>query len=169
MGRTAQYRSPYHEVYRVRLEWPNATKELFVSDYGTRVGVVVEGAAGILLVRQYRYLIDNLSYEIPGGRVNEGERLRDSAIRECAEETGIVCRDLKPLIMFHPGLDTVHNPSHIFYGRKFRASQRRDNTEHERCETEWIPIRRCLSMINSGMIIDSLSIIGLFAYLRVVQ
>ncbi len=37
----------------------------------------------------------------PGGHCEDGESCRDGARRECLEETGYDCADLKPLIEFH--------------------------------------------------------------------
>jgi len=66
-----------------------------------------------LLVRQYRLLIDGLSWEIPGGGVEANENPEDAALRECLEETGISCRNLHTLVSFHVGLDNVHNPTSV--------------------------------------------------------
>ena len=59
--RDVVYKSPFHHVYKVRLDYGHRTKEMFITDYGKRVGIIVEGAQGILLTRQYRYLIDRIS------------------------------------------------------------------------------------------------------------
>lgn len=69
------YQNRYQTVYRRRLDFGDFQKEYFVVDTGNRVAVVVEGSKGILLTRQYRYLIDRLSWEIPGGKAEPGEAL----------------------------------------------------------------------------------------------
>ncbi len=43
----------------------------------------------MLLVRQYRYSIDDYIYEFPAGLVDEGETYQQAAIREMKEETGL--------------------------------------------------------------------------------
>jgi predicted NUDIX family NTP pyrophosphohydrolase len=42
----------------------------------------------VLLIRQYRYAADGYLYEIPAGRLDQGENPRDCAVRELKEETG---------------------------------------------------------------------------------
>jgi len=164
-SRNVVYENPYQQIYKVRLDFGNFAKEIFVTDYGDRVGVVVEGPAGILLTRQYRHLINGISREIPGGKVDPGEKLEDAARRECIEETGILCRELKPLLMFHPGLETLHNPSHLFHTRDFEEkTDVKAAHSDEICGREWVSLDKCIAMISSNAIVDSLSIIALLSY-----
>lgn len=163
--RELEYQNPYQTVYRVRVDFGAFAKEIFVTDYGERVGVLVEGPRGILLTRQYRHLIDRISSEIPGGKLDPGENLEDAARRECLEETGILCHGLAPLLSFQPGLDTLHNPTHLFYAREYeeRAGGGAIHTE-EVSGLDWVPLERCIGMIASREIVDSLSIIALLSY-----
>jgi ADP-ribose pyrophosphatase len=129
------------------------------------VGVLVEGSDGILLTRQYRHLIDRISWEIPGGKVDPGEGMEAAARRECLEETGVSSRDLKPLLMFHPGLDTLHNPTHLFFTQDFdRKTEIQGLHNSEVCGRDWVPLDKCIAMISSREIVDSLSIIALLSY-----
>lgn len=159
------YRNPYQQVYKVRLQFESKVKDIYVTDYGDRVGLVVEGPEGILLTRQYRHLVDTVTWEIPGGKVDQGERYEEAAQRECLEETGILCCELKPLLMFHPGLDTLYNPTHLFHTRTFeeKAAPERIHRD-EVCGQEWVSLEKCIAMISSRTIMDSLSVIALLSY-----
>ena len=42
-----------------------------------------------MLIRQYRYPINDYIYEFPAGLVEEGEDFREAASREIFEETGM--------------------------------------------------------------------------------
>lgn len=164
------YENRYQQIYSVRLDFANHFKEIFVTDYGQRVGVIIDGPEGILLIRQYRHLIDSISWEIPGGKVDLGEGLAEAAKRECVEETGIACGELKPLLAFHPGLDTLYNPTHLFYATEFKElGEAEASHKDEVCGRSWMSLDECITMIASGVIVDSLSVIALLSYKTFVE
>src|SRR5215510_3003277 len=91
------YRNPFMEIRHTHADFGSFTKDYFVIELGPRAGIVAIRDDSILLTRQYRFLIDRPSWEIPGGRVDEGETPATAAIRECMEETGIECSGLRKL------------------------------------------------------------------------
>ena len=57
-------------------------------------GVVLYGVYGekmdkLVLIRQYRYPLGDYVYEFPAGLIEPGEDMRQAAIREMYEETGL--------------------------------------------------------------------------------
>lgn len=57
-------------------------------------GVIIYSLYGekqdkVVLVRQYRYPIDDYIYELPAGLVEAGEDMENAAVREMYEETGL--------------------------------------------------------------------------------
>ena len=152
------YRDRNQSIQRVVARFDGFEKEYFVSDHGLRAAVMVVRNDEILLVRQYRLLINGLSYEIPGGRIDENETPEQAAIRECLEETGVVCSDLKLLIDYLPSLDIWKNHTYVFYTEKIENEEKEKSDRHE-----WIPLENCVSMIFGGQITDSLSIIAILA------
>lgn len=161
--RQLDYENPYQQVHRVGVAFEGFSKEYFVTEVGSRSGLVVMDADRVLLVRQYRFLINDIAWEIPGGRIEDDEPPAEAAAREVLEETGLRCHDLEPLLFFHPGLDTFHNPSHLFLSRRHERVAPFQPNPQEVTECVWIPLEDCLRMIFQGRIVDSLSIAGLFA------
>lgn len=49
----------------------------------------------VLLIRQYRYSLDEYIYEFPAGLVDPGENFRQAAVREVQEETGLTLYPLQ--------------------------------------------------------------------------
>ncbi len=153
------YEDRNQKVYRVTARFDGFTKEYFVSDHGQRVALLAVKKGKVLLVRQYRLLVNGLSYEVPGGKLDEGETPESAAVRECLEETGIRCLDVKPLISYHPSLDIWKNYTRVFWSNKSE-----EVAGYNDGRMEWLPLARCLDMIRSGQICDSLSIIALLTY-----
>lgn len=151
------YRDRNQKIQHVVAEFDGFQKEYFVSDHGMRSAVIVESGGQILLTRQYRLLIDDLSHEIPGGGIDPGESPETAAMRECEEETGIRCRNLKPLIEFYPSLDIWKNYTFVFSASEFETI-----SVPESCT--WISLDQCLDMISRGTICDSLSILAILRF-----
>lgn len=158
------YQNPYHYIDRVTVQFEGFAKDIFVSEHGSRVGVLIVRHDMILLVRQYRLLVNDLAWEIPGGKVDRDETPEDAAIREALEETCLRCRNLKPLLYFHPGLDTCNNPTFMFLAAEFEAASEDNLQRHEVSERVWVPLEECLRMIFARQIVDSLTVAALLAY-----
>ena len=155
------YQDRNQTITRVTAHFDGFSKEYFVSDHGQRVAVLVVRGNDVLLVRQYRLLINGLSYEIPGGRADEGETLEAAAARECLEESGVRCWNLKPLINYHAALDIWKNYTQTFFSEE---CEEMFVPEPER--RVWISLPRCIEMVFEQQIADSLSIIALLAYVH---
>lgn len=158
------HENPFQQIFRVPVNFGGHSKEYFVREDGKHVGLVVVRDDSVLLVRQYRLLINDLSWEIPGGGIDEGEQPEEAAVRECLEETGISCRNIKPVIRFHLGLDTIHNPSWVFYADEFSDTGIRCNDPGEVVDYQWVAIDDCMKMIFSQQISGSFTIVALLGY-----
>jgi ADP-ribose pyrophosphatase len=56
----------------------------------------------ILLVRQYRYVVDRWLWELPAGTLEPSETIEAAALRECHEEVGKIAGRAKKLLTFFP-------------------------------------------------------------------
>lgn len=130
-----------------------------MSDHNQCAALLAVRNGEVLLVRQYRLLINEISHEIPSGKVDDNETPEAAAVRECLEETGIRCLNLKPLINYHPSLDIWKNYTHIYYSEE-PVEMDDDNSNRRVC----IPFSKCIEMVFEKKILDSLSIIALLTY-----
>ncbi|MCG4723050.1 NUDIX hydrolase, partial [Alistipes putredinis] len=55
----------------------------------------------VLLVRQFRKAIEKVLWEIPAGKLEQGESPKDCAIRELKEETGYSANNMKLIHKFY--------------------------------------------------------------------
>lgn len=162
------YQNRYSQVYFQEVDFGSFRKEYFVADFGTKAGILIVRDGSVLLARQYRLLIDQLSWEIPGGKVDKNETPQEAAIRECFEETGIRCRHLKPLVDYHSALEYIKGYVHIFYTTDFEDSDDFTPNSKEVESIAWIPLKECFAMIKEGKINDSFSILALCSYMTFV-
>ena len=148
-------------LYSVAADFGSYTREYFVTECGERVGVLATRDDSVLLVRQYRFLLGGLSWEIPGGRVGGDETPEGAARREFLEETGYRCGKLAPLFSYEAGMDTRHNPTVLFHASDV---EKVGDFDSETVETHWVPFGRCMDMALAGDIADVFTVTALFAY-----
>ena len=89
---TSKIGTPVHYFVSSRAESTEALK--LVTGRNHPDGVVIYSLYGekkdrVVLVRQYRYTIDDYIYEFPAGLVEPGENYREAGIREMKDETGL--------------------------------------------------------------------------------
>ena len=152
------YEDRFKTIERITAKFDGFTKEYFVSNFGEKAAVVAIKGNDVLLVRQYRLFLNGLSYEVPGGEVGDGENPEEAAMRECLEETGVRCKNLKPLIEYDPDLEYTRCHTHVFYSDDLDGASDQFSEKHV-----WLPMNECLKMILDGQISDSLSIISIMA------
>ncbi len=64
----------------------------------------------VLLIRQFRYAAARELWELPAGRIDEGEAVLAAAKRELLEETGITAKRWKKALPFFPAPDFSTKP-----------------------------------------------------------
>jgi len=158
------HRNPLENVSRVHAEFDGFTKDYYVVEFGPRAGIVAVSEGKILLTAQYRFLIKGIAWEIPGGRVDDGETPAEAAQRECLEETGFFCTNLKPLVSFRPGLDNVENLNTVFYSEAVEERQPFVPDPAEALAIAWVPIEDCVTLVLEQKIIDCLTVSSVLAY-----
>lgn len=71
----------------------------------------------VVMVRQYRHGLGELTLEIPGGMIDPGESPAEAAARELLEETGFRATEVVPIGTTSPNPALFGNRVHSFLGR----------------------------------------------------
>ena len=122
--------------------------------------VALDSADNVCLLRQYRHAADGWLWELPAGKLEDGEAPRLTAERELAEEAGLSARVWTSLglLMSSPGVFT--ETIHLFLARRL-TEVRRHPEPHELIEVHWVPLAEALEWAHSGRIVDGKSLVGL--------
>ena len=136
-----------------------------VRHMGSAVMMAVDEKKRILLVRQFRLPAARSLWELPAGRLDEGEKPLQAARRELREETGYQARNWKRLAAFWPSPGYVGEKMTIFLATGLTAGQAQP-MEDERIECRWFTRKELDGMIRDGKIEDGKTIIGFLTWLR---
>ena len=117
----------------------------------------------IIMVKQFRYPHKN-SLEIPAGIKKKTETSLKCAKRELLEETGYSCTNLKFLTRFYPSIGYNLQYIDCFYTTNLKKISNQSLDAGEFVTVEKIPIKKLLSMIKSGKILDSKTICATMIY-----
>ena len=152
------------EVDKVRLpDGSESVRECVRHSGGAAVLFIVENK--VALVKQYRYLYGKEIYEIPAGKMEEGEDPAVAAMRECEEETGYRAQ-VSHLVDIYPSPGYTDEIIHIYLAEcgEF-AGQHTDEGEFLTCE--FVPLEEVVQMIESGEICDSKTVTAIYKYLSI--
>ncbi len=136
-------------------------KRAIVQHNGSAVMMAVDERKRILLVRQYRLPARQFLWELPAGRLDEGETPLKAAKRELIEETGYRARKWDKLATFYPSPGFLAEKMTIYLATELTAGVAQP-MDDERIETRWFPAKELGAQIDSGKIIDGKTMIGYF-------
>ena len=125
------------------------------------IGIVpVDDEGYTYLVGQYRYALDEYSWEIPEGGCPVGTDTLDTARRELKEETGLEAEEWTRIMEFHLSNSVSDEWGVAYIARKLRqGAAEPEDTEDLRLRR--LPLREAVEMTLDGRIKDALSILAL--------
>ena len=164
------------EKYRCKLFWVTedeardaATgwkiKRSVVRHYGSAVMMAVDDKDRVLLVRQYRLPANQYLWELPAGKMDEGETVLQAAKRELIEETGVRAKKWKKLVEFLPSPGYVEEKMTIYLAKDLTLGES-EPMEDERIETRWFTKKELRKLISTNKIRDAKTMIGFLHWAR---
>ncbi len=132
-----------------------------VSFKNKAIGIVpIDSEGNIWLVKQFRYTLDQYTWEIPEGGCPEGQTPLEAAKRELKEETGLVAAQWERIAQFHTSNSVTDEYGEIFLAQDLTIGAQ-ELEDSEDIVLKKIPLREAVQMVMDGEITDAVSMIGL--------
>ncbi len=120
----------------------------------------------VVLIRQYRYATGGYLYEIPAGKLSDGEPPETCAVRETEEETGWHIGRLDKLTTIFTAPGFCDEQIHLYLGTKLTRSRQQLDPD-EVLEVVELPFDDAIQKIDDQIICDAKSVVALqLAYTR---
>ncbi|MCX6955507.1 MAG: NUDIX hydrolase [Verrucomicrobia bacterium] len=167
LGQTTQATTRVLDLLSVRYRHPvRGTEKSFVvvhpSDWCNVLALTPDGR--LVLVRQFRFGIDEFSLEIPGGVMEAGEDPVEAGLRELREETGYTGQRARLLGSVHPNPAIQSNRCHFVLVEEAVQSAPLEWDPDEEIAVTTVPVDEVLAHARAGGITHALVLNALFLF-----
>jgi ADP-ribose pyrophosphatase len=160
------YQGPVFSVTTDQVEEPGGVRARrdVIRHSGSIVVLAVDDAAGkteplILLERQYRHAAQSMMWELPAGRIDDGETALTAAKRELIEETGYSARHWKRILHFYVSPGFLDETMTIYLARGLQAGEAQPEPD-EKIAIRFFTLSDAKQMALRGRIRDAKTICG---------
>jgi 8-oxo-dGTP pyrophosphatase MutT (NUDIX family) len=162
------YENPWIKVREEQVLNPSGKNGIYgvVSFKNKAIGVIPIDKDGFTwLVGQYRYPLDEYSWEIPEGGGPLGEDPLEAAKRELKEETGYVAAKWSFLARMHTSNSVTDEEALIFLAEELTPGES-EPEETEQLLVKKVHISEAVEMVMRNEITDSMSTYGILKVAR---
>lgn len=157
------YRNPWMKVVEHDVLNPGGKPGIYgvVHMQNVATGVLPIDADGCTtLVGQYRFALEQYSWEMPEGGGKLGSSPLEAARRELAEETGLIAREWRELFRVHLSNSITDEVAHAFLAWDLEQGIAAPE-ETEELEIRRVPFREAYDMAMRGDITDVMTVSSL--------
>ncbi|WP_031527045.1 NUDIX domain-containing protein [Dyadobacter crusticola] len=130
------------------------------------IGIIpVDENDNIYLVGQFRYAIDEYSWEIPEGGGLLGTDVLAAARRELKEETGLVANKWTKLARIHTSNSATNEEAFLYIAEEL-TQQEAEPEDTEDLQVRIVPLREAVEMVMRSEITDSMSVCAILMTAR---
>lgn len=114
------------------------------------VPVTTEG--DVVLVKQYRYPVDEWCLEVPAGGTHDtgSKSLEEVARKELLEEIGATCEKLTYITCFYSAPAFSDEKCHVFLAEGVKLERKPQREESEAIETQLVAVRTAVHLARCG-------------------
>ena len=153
------------EIYEERCRHPVDGREgdfysIASADWVNTIALTQERE--LVMVRQYRFAVRGLSWEIPGGLIDPGESPMEAGLRELREETGYTGENTRIIAHCSPNPAIIRNRCHFVLVENVRQTLGVELDANEEIEVRIVPIAEVLDWARNMKLQHTLSLNALF-------
>jgi len=159
LSKETLFESPYYRFSHDRYVLPDGGEGHYhyVDIAGSAMVVPQIPNGALVLVRQYRYLMQRASLEFPAGGVKGGSDFALTAAEELREEAGYRAAHLEPIGEFSPYNGASNEMCRVYLATGLASAPREpENTEEIQVLT--LPVQQVQAKIRDGTIWDGMTI-----------
>jgi ADP-ribose pyrophosphatase len=119
-----------------------------------------KGEPRILLERQYRHAAESMMWELPAGRIDDGETPLTAAKRELLEETGYRARHWKRILHFYVSPGFLDETMTLYLASGLNAGTAQPEAD-EKIAVRFFGLSEAKEMALQGRICDAKTIAGI--------
>jgi len=162
------YQNPWIKLEEDQVIRPNGSEGIYgkVHFKNKALGIIpVDDENNTWLVGQYRYTLDEYSWEIPMGGVPLEEDTLEGAKRELMEETGLVAEKWTKLMKIHTSNSVTDEYGFVYLAENLTQGEM-DWDDTEELLIKKLPLDEAVKMVLNGEITDAISVAGLLMITR---
>jgi 8-oxo-dGTP pyrophosphatase MutT (NUDIX family) len=163
-----KYENNWIEVVHQNVINPRGGKGIYgvVNFKNIAVGVVpIDADDNTWLVGQFRFPLNEYSWEIPEGGCPDGEEVLATAKRELKEETGLIAQKWTLISKLHTSNSVCNEVAFIFLAEELTQSESQPE-ETEQLQVKKVSLKTALDMVLADEITDSMSVAGILKVAR---
>ena len=149
-------------LYNLTVEGRKVKREV-IEHRGAAAILAFDEKGKVILVKQHRFPHGYI-LEIPAGTLEKGERPLKCAFREIQEETGYKATRMTHLLTYYPSVGYNREAIHCFVAKNLKRVSELMLDEDEIISVVKVDLKRLISMIKAGKIIDSKTICAVLTY-----
>jgi 8-oxo-dGTP pyrophosphatase MutT (NUDIX family) len=128
--------------------------------------IPVDEEGNTWLIGQYRYALNEYSWEIPMGGGPIGIDFLESAKRELKEETGLTAYKWTELLLIHTSNSVTDEVGIVYLAEELTQGETAFE-DTEILQIRKLPLKEAVAMAMKGEITDSISLAGIFKAARI--
>lgn len=149
-------------VYFDEVRLPDGTTSTreWINHPGASAIVPIFKNGDVMLVKQFRYPISQIFYEVPAGKIDPDEDAEATARRELEEETGLSCQKFRYLGHYYPAIGYSDEIIHLYTAWNITSFEQQVDDDEFLIKVR-LPFKTAVNRVHSGEISDGKTMVAL--------